>query len=64
MRACALCKAPHLICGPNGATIIVITYDDDAAQTYEGSLLEDLRVVLPKMKAPNRDADAALENRA
>jgi hypothetical protein len=42
----------------------VITYDDDAAQTYEGSLLEDLRVVLPKMKAPNRDADAALENRA
>ena len=53
-----------LICGDSGATIIVMTYDDDAAQTYGGSLLEDLRVVLPKMKAPNRDGDAALENRA
>ena len=40
-----------LICGPQGATIIVMTYDDDAAQTYGGSLREDLKIVLPKMQA-------------
>jgi hypothetical protein len=40
-----------LICGPRGATVIVMTYDDDAAQTYGGSLLEDLKIVLPKLQA-------------
>jgi hypothetical protein len=40
-----------LLCGPHGATIIVMTYDDDAAQTYGGSLREDLKIVLPKMQA-------------
>jgi hypothetical protein len=40
-----------LICGPQGATIIVMTYDDDAAQTYGGSLREDLKIVLPSLQA-------------
>jgi hypothetical protein len=40
-----------LICGPHGATIIVMTYYDDAAQTYGGSLREDLKTVLPRLKA-------------
>jgi len=51
-----------LICGPKGATIIVMTYDDDAAETYGGSLLEDLRVVLPKMKAQVSEKAAPLES--
>jgi hypothetical protein len=47
------CATPEasLICGPQGATIIVMTYDDDAAKTYGGSLREDLKIVLPKMQA-------------
>jgi hypothetical protein len=40
-----------LICGPQGATIIVMTYDDDAAQTYGGSLREDLKIALPRLQA-------------
>jgi hypothetical protein len=40
-----------LRCGPQGATVIVMTYDDDAAETYGGSLLDDLKVVLPKLRA-------------
>jgi len=40
--------------GPQGATVIVMTYDDDAAETYGGSLLEDLKVVLPKLRAEAR----------
>jgi hypothetical protein len=44
-------EAP-LECGPQGATIIVLTYDDDAVRSYGGSLREDLKIILPRMAAP------------
>jgi len=47
--------AAPLKCGPQGATIIVLTYDDDAVRSYGGSLREDLKIVLPKMAAPTRE---------
>ena len=47
-------EAP-LECGPQGATIIVLTYDDDAVRSYGGSLREDLKIVLPKMAAPTHE---------
>jgi hypothetical protein len=53
-----------LRCGSRRATIIVMTYDDDAAQTYGGSLLEDLRRVLPRLQAQTREGGAPLENRS
>jgi hypothetical protein len=53
-----------LICGPSGATVIVMTYDDDAAQTYGGSLLEDLKIVLPKLQAQAHEENGALKSRS
>ena len=35
-------NAAPLICGPDGATVIVLTYDQDAAQSYGGSTEEVL----------------------
>jgi hypothetical protein len=32
--------APPLVCGPEGATVIVLTYDQDAAESYGGSTEE------------------------
>jgi len=33
-------QAAPLTCGPEGATLIVLTYDQDAAQSYGGSTAE------------------------
>jgi len=33
-------QAPPLICGPEGTTLIVLTYDQDAAESYGGSTAE------------------------
>jgi hypothetical protein len=35
--------AAPLCAGPNGATFIVLSFDHDAAESYGGSVLGDLR---------------------
>jgi hypothetical protein len=34
-----------LVCGPEGATIIVLTYDRDAAKAYGGKAMDDVKAV-------------------
>ena len=37
-------EAP-LVCGPEGATVIVLTYDSDASKAYGGKALDDVHTV-------------------